>query len=186
MRVSIFNLFVEESWRGGDEAGWRCFEDAVERTEMAGDPTRTGSPVVVVDEDDEGGIKELGMEGIGGGAIHVCSPSWVRGTGCRHVVHFTVGRTWESLSWGWPGGFFGIEVIMRVFWCCQCWRIVVVVVAGEGERHAVCGSRTSARGLLFRYSCPEFGSVTKFSVLPFGSVRYVHSFQKIHSRNDEQ
>ena len=116
MTVSILNLFVEESWRGGDEAGWRCFDDAVERTEIAGDGAREDSQsrsIVVIVGDDTAGITELGMVGIGGGATHVCSPSWVRGTGCRQVEHFTVGRSWESLSLGWFGGFFGMEVIMR-------------------------------------------------------------------------
>jgi hypothetical protein len=113
LRVSILNLFVEE---GGDDAGWDCFDDVVERIEMAGDAARGGvqsRSVVVVAVGDAGGIPDLGT---GGGATHVCSPSWVRATGCRHVEHFTVGRRWERRSRDWSGGFFETEEIMRVFW----------------------------------------------------------------------
>lgn len=70
--------------RGGDEAGWRCFDDAVEQREIAGDATRVGSQsgsvVVVEDEED---ILDFGTEGIGGGATHVCPPNLVRGTEWR-------------------------------------------------------------------------------------------------------
>lgn len=82
--ASILSLF--DSWRGGDEVGWRWFDDAVERTEIAGDGIRAGSR-------SEEGITDFGIEGIGGGSMQVWSSSWSRGTGCRHVEHFIVGKS---------------------------------------------------------------------------------------------
>jgi hypothetical protein len=148
---------------GTDRDSWRCNANSQSRS-------------VIVDNVDEGGITELGMEGIGGGAMHVCAPSWVRGTGCRHVEHFTVGRSWESLSWGWSGGFFGIEVIMREIGCCQCWRIVVVVIDGEGES-TMCVVQGQAHAVI----CCSAQRPERFlahQLHRFGYVRYVHSSKK--------
>lgn len=79
-------------------------EDAVERTDIAGDATRGGNHSRSVDEEERGSW---------GGGAQVWSPSLVMGMGSRHVEHFTVGR--DILS-----GCFDIEIIGRCRCRCRC------------------------------------------------------------------
>jgi len=90
---------------------------------------------------------------------------------CRALYGWQdLGEPSMELAWGvlWHrGDHEGIRVL-------PVWRTVVVVEAGEGERHTVWFKHKRTR---FVVPLPEFGSVTK--VHPFGYVstvskKYIH------------